>query len=188
MNYIVDDIGVVVEAMREDWSSVDTSSVSGESGIVTANGYKAPYYMYDSRLKIARGLLEKSKDMTLKFQKYPLIALRLPVDQQVVNGVINYRLNIGIFSYTRKEYNTQQRYNNVFKPILFPLYKMFFEKLKESGLFMWPGFQELPDHRPVERPLWGTEGAEKNEKYIFDDPLDCIELIDLRVNSRIKNC
>lgn len=188
MNYIVDDIGAVVSAVRAKWITADSSIVTVDSDLVTADGGSAPYYMYDSRGNIAKGLRQKGKDSVMKFQKYPLIALRLPVPEEKSNGMVSYTLNIGIFSLSTKTRNTAQRYDEVFRPILYPLYEMFFQAVKESGLFQWSGYQNLPEHTKVDRPFWGTEGAEQNEKYIFEDPLDAIEIFNLRLNSRIKTC
>jgi hypothetical protein len=66
------------------------------------------------------------------------------------------------------------------------MYESFLTELNDSGLFEWPGFQIRPTHVKIDRPFWGTEGKEGNTAYIFDDPLDAIEILDLKINQTIK--
>jgi len=166
MPVIVDEIGKVVERMRG----------SGET----------PYYLYGHRLEIANRLLEKDKDKVLQFKKYPLVALRQDIDEQYSNGMVTYNLNIAILEFTDKNYTSEQRYEKVFKPILYPLYAKFFIALRQSG-FMWPGWQDMPPHVKIDRPFWGVAQQDKNVRSIFADPLDAIEIVNLKISKRLCN-
>lgn len=145
-----------------------------------------PFYMYGHRLEISNRLLEKDKDRVYKYQKYPLIALRMDIPEPYIGGMYNYRLNIAILTLTEKEYNAEQRMTNVIKPVLAPLYDRFVKELWHVGLFTWTGDQRIPPHTPIIRPYWGTAQAEGNVKHIFNDPLDAIELINLEIKSTKK--
>lgn len=187
MNFIVDDIGTVVEAMRP----VDVSYGQDMVDYMSTNHPSSdtelmPFYLYGHRLEIANRLKEKEKDLVFKYQKYPLVALRLPVIEDVSDGVWHFTLNIAILTFTQKNYNSEQRYENVFKPVLYPLYERFLGEIKNSGLFMWPDDQEYPEHQKVDRLFWGTEYSEGNEKHIFNDPIDAIEIMGLKLNRRVK--
>jgi hypothetical protein len=164
VKYIVDEIGSVVDSMRGD----------GET----------PYYIYGNRLEISNRLLEKDKDKVFKHQKYPLIALRMDIPETMANGVYSYSLNIAILDFTDQNYTASERYEKVFKPVLYPLYESFIVHLKRAG-FMWPGNQKFPPHTKIDRPFWGLSSSEKNVKNLFNDPLDAIELIDLKIS---KHC
>lgn len=167
MNYIVDDIGKVVEAMRG----------VGET----------PYYMYGNRREIAGRLLQKDKDKVLQYKKYPLIALRLDIPEEKKDGMIHYTLNLAILTMTDKNYTAEERYQQVLKPILYPLYKSFLQHLEKSGLFMWEGELDEPEHTKIDRLFWGTYNQIKGDsESIFADPIDAIEIIDLKINQRIK--
>jgi hypothetical protein len=166
-NYVVDNIGTVVASMRE-----------------VSDG--PPYYMYGHKLEISNRLLEKDLNKEEKYKKYPLIALRLDTSEYINNGIVDYNLNIAILEYTKSNYNAEERYQNVFKPILYPLYTEFINKLKLK--FYWPGNQKYPPHTKVDRPYWGTEAEQQNIKNIFNDPLDAIEIINLKISQTIKNC
>lgn len=180
MRTIVDDIGTVVQMIRGN--GVITSY---EEDTITV----PPYYIYGNRLEIANTLLEKDADSVLKFRKYPLIALRLDFPERQRSGeLVELTLNIAFLMLTEEGYNAKQRYANVIKPILYPLVDLFFQRLLESGLFVWPDVGNLPDHDKWDRPFYGVTGLEANEKYIFNDPLDAVELIDLKIRSTNENC
>lgn len=186
MNYIVDNIGAVVAAMQTD-SELVASLTTGIAALST-KGYAAgmPYYMYGHRLEIANRLMEKGKDSVYKFQKYPLVALRLDTSEDFADGVITYKLNVALIMLTDKKWDAEQRYVNVFKPVLYPMYQSFLKQLKNVGLFMWESTQDNPPHTKIDRPYWGTEESERNSANIFNDPLDAIELLNLEIKQNYK--
>jgi len=183
-NYIVDDIGKIVAMVRENWITMDSTLITMDSDVITVDGGKAPYYMYGHTIEVANRLLTKNK----KFQKYPLVILVMDTPEEKDNGIVKFNLNIGLVAHTKPDYITDKRYEQVFKPILYPLYEKFMQAIKDSGLFFWEGDQSQPPHTKIDRPYWGTGGQgnqtaqKKNEKYIFNDELDCIEIVNLRIN------
>ncbi len=189
MRLITDDIGSVVTAMRP----VDSKYGQGMLDYITnyntpANVALMPYFLAGHRMEINKILLEKEADKVYKYQKYPLIALRLDVPEEVdEKGFVNYRLNIVILTLTDKNWNYEQRKEAIFIPVLIPLYERFIAELSNVGLFQWEGDTRRPPHTRILRPFWGTEGKEGNEKYIFSDPLDAIEIVNLELKS-IKKC
>ena len=188
MNYIVDDIGLVVDAVRATWSTLASTQILINSKAITMDGEGAPpYYMYGHRREIAARLLKKqTQGAPEKYRKYPLIALRLDTSERIVGSVSHFNLNIAIVHATQVQYNAEERYTNVFKPILYPLYELFFTKLREFGLFMWTGDLIVPEHTKIDRPFYGTAATEGNIKSVFADPLDAIEIVDLRISKRNK--
>jgi len=167
--FIVDDIGRVVELMR----------------VVPS---ETPYYMYGHRLEISNRLLQKDKDKDEKFKKYPLVALRLDISELVEADMTHYKLNIAILAFTKMNYNTEQRYEFIFKPTLQPLYEKFLQSLIGSKLFMWNSGFRYPRHTKIDRPFYGISELERNTKHIFNDPLDAIEILDLELTRKTKNC
>ncbi len=181
MIYLVDEIEAVVVAMRSD------PQVIALLNDVAING-QFPFYKYGHRLEIVNSLLEKDKDKVYKYQKYPLIALRMDFDE-VPGPLWDFTLNIAIVMLTDKNYSSQQRYERVFKPILYPLYEAFLRQLKDVGHFYWEGESLIiPPHTKTDRLFYGTTGAEGNDAYLFNDPLDAIELTNLKISKRDKNC
>jgi hypothetical protein len=188
--YIVDDIGAVVTRMRglNDYNyGTGMATYLTNNGVSSANQLLAPFYMYGHRKEIANRLRAKNADKVYMYQKYPLIALRMDIPEPYVNDMAELNLNIVILAYTDKNWNAEERMTNVFKPVLYPMYDRFFKELRKSGLFFWQD-SVIPNHTKVDRPFWGIENSEGNSKYIFSDPLDAIEIIDLKIKKNFKNC
>lgn len=164
---IIDDIGLVISKLR-----------TAEDG--------PPYYLYGHPAEIMKRLGKKTQAAK---EKYPLIYLKLDFPEPVVNGGMqNFDLNLGIMTFTKEAYTAKQRRELVINPKLIPLYQKFIQGLTFSGIFAWPGDQTQVPHTPIVRPYWGTTVAGNNTKNIFGDPLDCIEILNLRINKRIKTC
>src|SRR5690242_20108850 len=107
-----------------------------------AEGLESPYFFYGTPVEINRQMIERDKGST-KGKVYPAIALRLPTNEDVKNGLVNYNLNIAILDCTKKEYDAPNRYSNVVEPILFPLYELFLDRLSRFG-FTWGGDIGIP--------------------------------------------
>lgn len=165
MKPVVEKIGEVVERMGKCHGEV--------------------YYLFGHRMEIARRLLEKDKDKVYMHKKYPLVALRQDFEEVIGNGMVSYTLNLAIIEFTDKNYTAEQRYENVFKPKLYPLYSTFITALRQSG-FMWAGWQNSPPHTKIDRPFWGVQNSEGNQRNLFADPIDAIEIINLKIN--LNNC
>ena len=176
MSHIVDDIEAVVANLRG--GTFDTSFDRYSRG-------DFPYFMYGHLVEINQRLMLKDRGKHSKFEKYPLIALRSDIDVSNIGGLKEYKLNIAIFTKTSDGLNAEERKEQIFKPVLIPLYDMFIEQLRKCGLFIWSG-NPIPEHMYVERPFWGTQNDQQNLKRILNDPVDCIELIDLKLKKR--NC
>jgi hypothetical protein len=190
-NYIVDDIGAIVAKIRENWITADSTLIRADSMQITADGGSAPFYAYGHQLEVAKELLKKNK----AFNKYPLVYLVTDFPVVKKDRILTCTLNIGLLSLSKPDRNASQRMELVMKPVLYPLYRRFLEELDKSGLFFWDGQEDqvTPEHTQIDRLFWGTGGEQnqtsqkKNEKYIFNDPLDCIEIVGLKLNQSIKN-
>lgn len=194
MSKIISDIGLAVGIVRNrllnngELSEIVLGDIPSDQEY-TVDGETAPFYAYGHRLEIARALQLRSRDKVFKIRRYPLIALKMPFIESLNNGINTVKLNIGIFAYTDKNLSTPQRMAQIFEPTLIPLYDMFIEALRDSGLFSWAGDQEIPPHQKILRPLFGIQTEEGSDRNIFNDPLDAIEIIDLELSQNAKrNC
>jgi len=160
---------------------------------VPANGSwtaKAPFFDFGDRIEINSRLVNM-KSEPYRYWKYPLIMLRLPYgDRQLNSGLHQFNLNVLIVMYTDKSYNSRQRYNNVIVPVLEPLFESFLKHVRLSGLFSVSGAIE---HTRVDRLFWGSsdrpqDRMQGNIASVFSDPLDAIELIDLKLNVINNKC
>jgi hypothetical protein len=153
--------------------------------LMRLEGEEKPYYEFGHRLEIANTLTEK-EGTQYKYRRYPLVALRLDMVEEIDEGMQKVNLNIAFITFTDENYKARERYEKVLVPVLYPMVEKFFVKLKKSGIFTWEGHQQYPPHKVVDRPYWGIADTEGNVRNIFQDPIDAIELIDLKINKRYK--
>lgn len=172
MNPIVNSIAQVVAKMRDP---------------LTPDG--PPYYEFGDLAAISSLLNAKDNRKQLKYKKYPLVFLLMDTAENHGEGatMAKYDLTVGIAVLTQGKYTPRQRYEMNF-PTLYTLYEDFLLRLRQSGLFTWPGDQTRPQHTKVDRPYWGAETATGNVKNKFSDPIDAIEITNLKINQRIKLC
>ena len=161
---------IVIDAFKEVAAQVNDS----HSGDV--------YFMYGHRKEVNQRLLEKSEDKVYKYQKYPLIVLNMPFSEDISSDrVIELSLNLAVMDYTDTTYISEERYEKVFAPILEPIYELLLDKIENSGEFMNIG---KPEHTRIDRLFWGTEGGQQT----FSDPLDAIELLNLKLKLLNTKC
>lgn len=175
-----DRIGEVVASMR-NLSAADAAKFG-----ITA-GLESPYYFYGHPIDMNRQMIERDKVRATRNKVYPAIALRLPVQEEFSDGLVKYTANIAIFAETDLDWSAPERYENVIKPILNPLYLLFIDRLKKAG-FMWEGNLTYPPHTKIDRPHHGVEATQGNSAYVFANKLDAIELQNLKINSNFKRC
>lgn len=145
-----------------------------------------PYFLYCHPTELVQRLGKKTRAAK---EKYPLIYLKMDFPEPVVTGGMqSYDLNMGIMTFTKENYTVQQRRELIINVKLVPLYQRFIKEMTFGGKFAWPGDQSQVPHTPIVRPYWGTLQAGNNIKNITGDPLDCIEIVNLKINKRIKNC
>lgn len=146
-----------------------------------------PYFMAGHPVEISNRLLDKN-NKGQEYKKYPLIALKMDIEESFDEGLVDYNLNIAIFCYTDKNWNAEERIENVFKPVLAPLYDEFIKQLNYSGLFQWEGDSRVPPHKRILRPYWGNSQKNGNTEHMFSDPLDAIEIQNLKLKKLFNEC
>lgn len=173
--YIVDIMSAVVDLVR---AAYDVDNLE-------------PFFMYGHPTEIRNTLLEKEKNSTLKFQKYPLIALYQDFEERrgenmVIDATVS--LNMLIATTTKPEYKSADRYIATFKTVLYPIYNILMEKLVSSGYFRNLSCG-LVSHTKIDRVYWGKKGLYGNEGNQFTDFIDAIEIqnLDLEILTK-KQC
>jgi hypothetical protein len=138
-----------------------------------------PYYEHGHPLEIINTLKEKSSSGTLKFKKFPLIALLEDIETENGRGVIktNAKLNILIITDTSRDYKADDRYDNSFDLVLTPIYNLFVKYLKRKrGIHV---DRRTISNSTIYHLYWGKKGLYGNEGNIFDDHIDAIEIKNL---------
>lgn len=180
MTIIEDKIGEVVASMR-------MLSVAEAAKYGIAAGLESPYYFFGHPIDINNQMIARDKELDTRGKVYPAIALRLPISEELVSGLVHYNLNIAILASTRKEWDAPTRLDQVIKPTLVPLYELFLARIKKAG-FTWSGNMARPPHTMIKRPHHGVNETQGNKAYVFSTPLDAIELVNLRINYTFKHC
>jgi len=93
---------------------------------------------------------------------------------------------INIIGRSDKNCSSAERYANNIKPILYPLYETLIKKIKISNYLSEtnPNVQ----HDLIERPFWGTVSKYGNVANKFTDPLDALEMSNIVVGIKGKQC
>ena len=150
-----------------------------------------PFYMFGHPKEIINTLSLKDKNDVQKFNKYPLIALfqdfteTVGEDQTIRSSA---ELNLVIVMNTSQDYTAENRYDNTFRTVLYPLYDLLIKHIEQSGWFkdVDPG---LVSHDKIDRLYWGRSGLYGNEGNIFNDFIDAIEIQNLQLDMRLRqNC
>lgn len=142
------------------------------------------FYMYGHPLEIVNRLQVLSTSKTKQLQQFPLIALftdiPLVVNTTGIYGTANLKLIIA--TSTKPEYSSEERLENTFKKILYPIQDIFLDEVYKHRQFTY----ELDlAYTTTDRFFWGKTGLYGNEGNMFNDYIDAIEISNLIVN--IKN-
>ena len=139
-------------------------------------------YLYGSAKEIQQMLVEASKEPAIREHKYPLLILFTPVDIDVDSGLgIDYQtvLNLVIVTDTEKTYHTHERIENVYKPVLWPLYESLMNHIRLSGLFDIDSSGRIP-HTETDRFFYSPLPA--HDQNVFSAVLDAVEITDLELS------
>lgn len=140
-------------------------------------------YGYLAELKI---YLQQMKDDPS--QKYPLFWLRQPftIKRGGNNGGFygDVSLTCFIIAETNEHKTAEQRMADIFKPVIYPIYRTFMEKLNDYSA---KGISYEVDrvHSITDRYYWGDAQAKE-----IDDKVDVMEIsnLQIKINNNLNNC
>jgi len=144
-------------------------------------------YLHGHPREITSRLTEMTKDEVISANKYPLIALFQDFEEPRKGDFIKLRINMIIATLTNRNYKSPERYSLNFKPLLYPIYDRFIYDLSRSEFIQESNEKEIEVIK-IDRLFWGRNGLYGSESNIFNDFIDCIELKDLRLSVKLKNC
>lgn len=174
--YIVDIIGEVVAA-------VDAALFA------TLN--KHILYEYGRSIQIITILQNKNNGISAqtKGNKYPLVALfqDFPETHNTFYSVTVKFPKISIAALCQQTDLPAKRYDNNFKPLLYPIYEQFFIQLAKNKNVVGTGDPDAFPHIKWDRP--GTQPATDDKKANFNDFVDAIEIQNLEVTfKKVTHC
>jgi hypothetical protein len=94
----------------------------------------APYFMCEKESKAGNILTEKNDQENYKWQKYPLFLLARPYTDDRTDRTIGYSsdFTLHIITDTKSDYWANDRIENNFEPILYPLFNSFMDELPNN--------------------------------------------------------
>lgn len=161
--YFVDIFSDIVDAVREEYDPTNDLQ---------------PYYIYGHPREIANKLSLKDRSKEDKFKKFPLVALLTDFTEGHGESLADdYNLSVRciIVTNTNKNYVSDERYENTFKPILYPIYELLLKKVALSPALKTVS-QGLIAHEKTDRLYWGAAGIYGNDGLIFNENLDAIDV------------
>lgn len=146
------------------------------------------HFLWGHPLEIVETLQGYTAHDTLKYEKFPLIALYtdIPVDKQGAGDYDVAVLRIIIANSTERNLTSPERENINFLPILYPIYQLFLHELNLSNVFSMVDDTQDLQHRVTERYYWGKQGLYGNVGNVFNDFVDAIEIENLRLKINIS--
>lgn len=169
--YIVDEIAAVI-------AKVNTALTSASFGSLPI------YYMYGHPREISNRLQDLTNSPTESHKKFPLVILftDITIDKDIPGFYGSARLRMLIANFTEPNYISEQRTELNFKPILHPIKDELINQISLSRRFT---FEDELQYSETDMYFYGSQ---INDKNIFGDYIDAIELKDIRINIRNKNC
>lgn len=184
--YLVDIIGEVVASVKADVLATiiknESAALGTQSLIQTIN------YQYGHKSELIETLFQMDKSDPAAYQKYPLIYLVLDF-KEIIDDSKSYFgtavLNILIMHSSELSYKTTERYLNVFKPVLYPLYISLLNQIPKHKAFSVYG---NPKHEKYDRPLVGVPAAIEGNKLLINEYVDAIEIANLNLLLNYQTC
>lgn len=144
--------------------------------LTAANGdIQAISYEHGRKFDITQLLKVKdeSSNFSTKQTVYPMVWLYEPItirESPVIGCVGRVLLNVAVFFPTQQEYTPDERYENIFKPVLDPIVDELFTQIDKSGWYHLYDVGSLK-HNVTRRMMWGTD-ANKNELQTIVDAVE----------------
>lgn len=139
----------------------------------------APYYLFEKWKGAANDLTYKEISNTYRLKKFPLIFMLLDIDEIRNEVYFETRFKLFFITESKQDANADWRYNNIFKPVLIPLYNSFVNELiLHKNLIIDTNY---PKHTYVERYFLGIVDKQQNRVN------QIVEAIETDFTLKVKN-
>ena len=182
---IIDIIGDVVKA-----ASVDCQiTVLGPDGCGYPMKCDSISYVFGDGEYIKDHLNELSIGISGEAYKLPMVALFIPFKEH--RGNPDYyskaQIRLIIACSTSVQWNNEQRKGYSFENVLRPIYRKMLEAMKTDGRLVF-GADECVEHEYRENYSIGRYGAVAPSGEVVSEPIDAIEITNLKLEVRNFNC
>jgi hypothetical protein len=156
------------------------------ASVQSALGYNV-HFQYGNPLEIIENIKQMADNYLDADIKYPLVGLFQDFTEKKgteIGTESEVSLNLVIVTITDFNYKAPDRYNNSFKPLLYPIYEQLMLQLSVNKDIISP-YNEMFEHDKIDRLYWGRVPL-FGEKYKNSDYIDAIEIENLKL--KIKKC
>lgn len=145
-------------------------------------------YDYGSFKEVQKRLIEKGKDSVQRTDKFPLMILTTPIvetrgTEQKYLATVN--VNLTLVAETSKDYTTQERLTNIYKPVLYPLFDSLMAELTNMEYFDTNDYSRL-EYTYTDFFYYSGSAAYEQNKLAY--VLDAITIENLELNLLNQNC
>jgi hypothetical protein len=189
--YLVDIIAAVVAAVQSE--VLGTIQANETAVLNSASRIQKINYQYGHPRELIQTLSQNDLSPQFNQLKYPLIYLYMDFREQRgrTPGIYaDTQLNFAICHQTEGDYKAADRYVNVFKPVLYPIYYSLMKQLTKSPLTV-QGDQDMLQHDKWDRMFWGTSkvvGGGGTDRSYLNDFVDAIEIQNLALKINYQPC
>ena len=184
MKPIVDIVKEVVETLNTDGTLAKLQSfpINGTN----SRNLTAIKYYHGHPIEVVNTLQQLALAADTRLTRFPAICLFQDFAESLTpQGYNEARLNIVLCATTDAKFDAAKRYENNFKPILYPLLDAFIAALEKHKNVVTYGFQGFTK---IDRLFWGKSGLYGNTANIFNDFIDAIELENFLLKTVNNNC
>lgn len=185
--YVVDIMSEIVQNVED---AVLSLVMANETAVLGSTLMQGINFQYGHKRELIETMMQWDKDPELRYQKYPLVYLVQDFKETRGHDAGVYAqvgLNIIIAHQTTQSFKITDRYLNVFKPVLYPIY---YSLLNEMAVFsgILEGTEEMLEHDKWDRSYWGRAAIGGNDKISLNDFVDAIEINNLSLKINLLNC
>ena len=150
-------------------------------------GFKVNYIFGDS-IYIRKTLAEMDKSQATRSERYPLIALFTPFDENKNNKsyYCEVNLNFIIAVETLSDYTNESRKKNSFEAVIYPVYESFIKEIKNERRFDF-GYRDIVPHISSDNYSYASRGVSSTDGVKFDR-IDAMDIINLQLKVRKEQC
>lgn len=147
------------------------------------------HFEHGHYLEIAKVLQSKENgDITDKLSKWPLIALfRDFPEKNIVGMYSDITITLVIAKWSNPQWTSDDRENNSFIPVLYPVISALFEAIDNDSRFKTQSVQEI-EYTKIDHYYWGSQTVLDKAPNIFNEWTDSIELRELKLSINPLNC
>lgn len=187
---ITDDAEETIEYLVEEIIDADNFTVTGNDlGTLVSWKALAPFYHHGAPEEVTNVIqsINENNDLKEGFKNYPFVWLEEDFDEDHSNNGYDYialDLKIVIVMKTLGTYEAGERMENIFKPVLLPIYEALMAEIRRSGEFtMGKGKAK---HVKRNHMFYGSDQNPDGSKNKFKDYTDAVEIknMDLKVNKK----